>query len=107
MLLQNGSLKLDFVNGIADSGKGILLQIRFTPRSSRRGFLGVENNWLKVAVNAPPDKGAANRELVELISKNLKVPKRDVAILQGSAKRRKLVEIRGISREYFQEKINL
>src|SRR5580658_2699977 len=45
---------------------------------------------------APPADGAANEELVSLLSRVLGVARREVTIVRGHGSRTKLVELRGL-----------
>jgi len=47
----------------------------------------------KVRVNAPPEKGNANRRMVELLAEYFKVSKARVAIISGQTYREKVVLI--------------
>ena len=47
--------------------------------------------WLK----SPPTEGKANRELIELLSRQFKVPKSQIAIKSGQTSRQKIIEITG------------
>lgn len=51
---------------------------------------------LRVRVTAPPEHGAANREIVCLLAEALGVRPRDVVIEAGAAGRRKRVRVRGL-----------
>ncbi len=48
---------------------------------------------------AAPVDGAANEELITLLSKTLKIPKRDIAIVAGDRSRSKRVRIAGMDRD--------
>lgn len=48
---------------------------------------------------AAPVDGAANEELIALLSKTLKIPKRDIAIVAGDRSRSKRVRIAGMDRD--------
>jgi uncharacterized protein (TIGR00251 family) len=50
---------------------------------------------LKVSVTAPPAEGRANDALVQLLAKEWRVPKRDLAIVGGLKNRDKIVRIAG------------
>ena len=52
---------------------------------------------LLVKVTAPPVDSAANAAVIELLAKNLKVPKRDIAIVGGEASRNKRVRVAGLA----------
>lgn len=46
-----------------------------------------------VRVNVPPTEGRANDRVVELLSKELKVPKSKIALISGHKSKRKIFEI--------------
>lgn len=50
---------------------------------------------LKVSVTAPPAENRANIALTELLAKEWRVPKRDIAIVGGPKSRDKLVHLTG------------
>ncbi len=74
------------------------LDVRLTPRASRVG-VEVDGDVVRVRVTAPPIDGRANAALVELLSKRLGVPKREIAIERGQHSRTKRVSIEGVSTE--------
>ncbi|MCP5463453.1 MAG: YggU family protein [Deltaproteobacteria bacterium] len=49
--------------------------------------------FLKVRLSCPPVDGAANKELVKLLSKHFGVSKSKVKIIKGEKSREKIVEI--------------
>jgi uncharacterized protein (TIGR00251 family) len=72
------------------------LAVTVVPRSSRTEIAGVIGGRLKIRLAAPPVDGKANEELVKFLSKLLKVPKSDIAIVSGISAKRKLLDIDGI-----------
>ncbi len=48
---------------------------------------------LVVALNAPPDKGKANEELIDFLARMVGVPRSAVAIVRGASARKKLLRI--------------
>jgi hypothetical protein len=54
---------------------------------------------LRVAVNAPPEDGKANAAVIALLAEAFDVAKAAVSVVTGATDRRKLVEIRGNSRD--------
>ncbi|HSB52033.1 MAG TPA: DUF167 domain-containing protein [Dissulfurispiraceae bacterium] len=76
---------------------GIIVEVRVDPRSSRREIAGALDSVVKVRLTAPPVGGAANEQLVEVLSEAFGVRKSDVTILKGAASRHKLVKVRGVS----------
>ena len=75
------------------------LDIRVIPRAGRTGFAGLRDGALLVRLAAAPVDGAANDELIALIARTLRIPKRDVTIVAGERARSKRIRIAGIDRE--------
>ena len=75
------------------------LEIRVIPRAGRSGFAGLRDGALLVKLAAAPVDGAANDELIALIARTLKIPKRDITIVTGERSRTKRIRIAGIDRE--------
>jgi len=71
------------------------LEIRVIPRAGRSGFAGLRDGALLVRLAAAPVDGAANDELVALIAKTLRIPKRDITIVSGERSRSKRVRVAG------------
>jgi uncharacterized protein (TIGR00251 family) len=76
------------------------LEIRVIPRAGRTGFAGLRDGALLVRLAAAPVEGAANAELIALLAKTLKIPKRDITIVSGERSRSKRVRIDGVDREH-------
>lgn len=88
---------------IREEDAGIEVSIRVLPRSSRRGCAGTSCGQVRFNLHAPPVDDAANRELVEVLARGLKVPRGAVRIIRGGRSRDKVVRVEGISREDFEE----
>ncbi|ODS58358.1 MAG: hypothetical protein ABS40_02120 [Agrobacterium sp. SCN 61-19] len=76
----------------------ILLAVRLTPNGGRDAFDGVEVSadglaHLKARVTAVPEKGKANKALIALLSKALKVPKSSISVSSGDTARQKILRI--------------
>lgn len=72
-----------------------LFKVRVIPRSSRNQISGKEGEVYKVKLTAPPVEGEANRALIGLIAKRLKISKKDIEIVAGAKSRVKTVKITG------------
>ena len=75
------------------------LEIRVIPRAGRSGFAGLRDGALLVKLAAAPVDGAANDELIALLAKTLKVPKRDISLVSGERSRTKRIRIAGMDRD--------
>ena len=70
------------------------LEVRVVPRA-RRNLIKKQNNLIKVYLTKPAHKGQANAQLIEFLSKELKIKKYQIRIVKGQASRQKIVEIDG------------
>jgi hypothetical protein len=80
-------------------GAETVIQIKLIPRSSKNRILGKDGAVYRVKVTAPPVEGSANDALIQLLSKTLRIPKKDLKILSGQHSRLKSVQVRGLSSE--------
>ena len=78
------------------TGQGYVLRLTVVPGAQRTQVVGLHGDRLKVRLAAPPEKGAANRELLSFLSRALKLPKESFRIL-GPRSRGKIVEIHDLS----------
>ena len=74
----------------------MILSVRVIPRSPRSKIDGRRGDALLVRLAAPPVDGAANEALIDLLSREFQVPKRQIAILSGTTSRDKRVELGGL-----------
>jgi len=79
---------------------GLSLVVRLTPRGGRDALGAIETladgrAVLTARVRAAPTEGEANAALVKLLAKALKVPARDIDLVQGETSRIKTLLIRG------------
>ena len=87
-----GFLRLD--------GDDILLAVRLTPRSARDAIGGIWEDekgayWLQVSVRAVPEKGLANKALIQRIAKCLRIPAKGVLLESGDTSRLKRLRLVG------------
>ena len=75
---------------------GLTIMVRVIPRASKSEVVGIVDGNLKVRIAAPPVDGAANAELIKLLSRHFNVAKRDIAIISGDTSRIKKVRVGGL-----------
>jgi uncharacterized protein (TIGR00251 family) len=78
---------------------GILLQLHIQPGASKTELAGRHGDALKIRIASPPSEGRANQELLRFLSGILAVPGANVVLVRGETSRRKVVSVRGISRQ--------
>jgi uncharacterized protein (TIGR00251 family) len=82
------------------------LQLRVVPGAARSEVVGRYGEGWKVRVGAVPERGRANSELLELLSKRLGVRPAELSIVSGAAARDKVVELRGLSAREADERLS-
>lgn len=76
--------------------RGVVLPVRAQPGAKRSDIAGEHNGMLKVSVTAPPERGKANKAIIELLADALSVAKSQIMVLSGEAARQKRFLISGI-----------
>ena len=92
---------------ISFSSDGVFIDIRIIPRAGKAGIAGTRNGALLVRLNAAPVDGAANAELIELLSEALGVPRRSVTLESGGRSRSKRVRVAGVTADDVRRALNL
>ena len=87
---------------LARHAKGVSLSVQLRP-GGRGGDLeglvrlGDGCRALKAVVAEQPEKGRANRALIDLLAKRWRLPRRSISIISGARDRRKVLLIEGES----------
>jgi uncharacterized protein (TIGR00251 family) len=76
--------------------KGLIINLRVEPRSSRAGISGTHGDVLKVKLNSPPVGGKANRELIDILAREFNIRKKDIEIISGKKSKNKTVRLHGV-----------
>ena len=72
------------------------IALKVQPGARRTEIVGFQDDVLRVRVTAQPERGKANRAVIELLARTLGVPKRNVTIPLGAASRSKVALIEGL-----------
>jgi uncharacterized protein (TIGR00251 family) len=86
---------------------GIVLTVKVVPGSSRTAVCGLLDDMVKIKVSAAPEKGKANKCLLDFLAKQLGLKKKAVDIVSGKTSAVKGVRVVGISAEQLSNKLNL
>ncbi len=84
---------------------GSLLTVKLTPRASQNAILGVEEEWLRVALTAPPVDGKANEAARRFLADRLDVSRVAVTLVSGQTNRLKRFAIADLSPSLAQERL--
>ena len=82
---------------ISATATGVRLVVHVQPRASKTEVVGLHGDAIKLRISAPPVDGAANAEVVRFLAETLRIPRRQVHLVQGDTGRRKVVEATRIS----------
>lgn len=67
--------------------------IKVVPAAGRVAAILDKNKTLKIYLKSPPEGGKANKELITMIAKALKIPQSMVTIVSGATARTKLIRV--------------
>jgi len=81
------------------------LAVKVTPNAGRSEVSGMKDGVLQVRVAAPPDKGKANKELIDILAERLGIKKSSILIIKGQTSRHKTIGIEGMSGEELLKRI--
>ena len=73
------------------------IYVHVQPRAKRTEIVGMHGDAVKIRLQSPPIDGAANEELIQLLSKRLGVRRTDVELIGGVSSRRKRIRINGLT----------
>jgi len=72
----------------------MLIRVKVRPKSKADEIVEImEDGTIKVRVRAVPEKGKANKAVIELLAKEYDVSKADVKIIGGATDQIKLIKI--------------
>ena len=74
-------------------GDGVRLRLRVSAGAKRSRILGVHGGALKLSVKAPPERGRANREVLEMVAEAFGLAPGDVELLTGETSPDKVVRL--------------
>jgi len=77
----------------------IKLLVKVIPNARQDEICGyVDKDILKIRIRAKPVDGKANAYLIKYLSKELDIPRRNIAIIKGKTSRIKVLEITNIGK---------
>lgn len=86
---------------------GVILAIRTRPGSDKNRIIGEYGGRLKLAVTAAPEKGKANKAVVELLADTFHIHESAIHIISGESSQDKRLLIEGLTPEELKSLIQL
>lgn len=68
---------------------GLLLPVQAQPGARRNGITGIHQGRLKVAVTQAPEKGKANKALIEVLAEALQLKRSQITLVSGQSSPKK------------------
>ena len=65
----------------------------------------MQNDAVRIKIAAPPEKGKANKELVDFLSERLDVARADIEIVSGQTSRQKVVAVNGLGKQEIMKRL--
>ena len=69
------------------------IRVKVKPNAGRNELKKISEDFYEIRVSVPPEKGKANERVIELLSKNFKVPKSRISLVSGFKFKEKVFEI--------------
>ncbi|OHB41092.1 MAG: YggU family protein [Planctomycetes bacterium GWC2_39_26] len=91
---------------VVTTNTGVILSIRTQPHASRNRIIGEYGGRLKLTVTAAPEKGKANKAVIELLANTFHISESSIHIISGESSRDKRIMIEGLTQETLKSLLN-
>jgi uncharacterized protein len=92
---------------VSDKESGSTLKVKVIPRSERAAVAGERADRLVVKLTSPPVEGEANKELVKVLAKKLKIAGSAITIVRGHSSREKVLFLSGLDAAEIRSRLDL
>lgn len=65
------------------------IKVKVKPNAKREEIKEIEKDYFEVRTTVVPEKGKANKKVIEILSKYLKIPKSRIKLVRGETSREK------------------
>lgn len=84
---------------------GVILPVHAQPGARKNAITGVHAGRLKVAVTQAPEKGKANKALIDVLSELLQLKRSQITLLSGETSSQKKFLIAGVEAGWLLERL--
>jgi uncharacterized protein len=88
---------------LQEQNNHLFFEVKIIPHSSKNEIIGWENNCLKIKIKEIAEKGKANKELIDFLSKIFKIAKSSINIVKGHSSRIKKIKVQNLTIEKAKE----
>jgi uncharacterized protein (TIGR00251 family) len=92
---------------LTETEAGVIIRVQVQTRASRDEVVGPHGDFLKVRITAAPVAGGANKHLLKLLAKKLKVPQGQLSIKSGATSKNKSIAVQSISGDRVRERLQV
>jgi uncharacterized protein (TIGR00251 family) len=90
---------------VSNIAKNYRLTVKVTPNAGRNEVTGCKEGVWQIKIGAAPEKGKANKELIDFLADKLGVRKTAIEIIKGQTSRNKVVVVEGMGGEEITNKL--
>ncbi len=90
---------------LTETADGVLLPVRAQPGAGHNAIRGEQQGMLKVSVTQVAEKGKANKAIVEVLAKGLRIKRSQIELVAGELQPQKKFLIREIDRAELERRI--
>ena len=80
---------------IQKADEAVIFKVKVQSGASKNEIVGVQEDALKIRINAAPVKGKANKALIGFLAKELGMKKSEVEIVSGHTSKIKKIKVLG------------
>jgi uncharacterized protein len=73
------------------------ISVKVQPNAGRNEIVSLAEGVWKIKIGAPPEKGKANKELLDFLSEVLNIRKDSLSLVRGLTSHYKTVEVEGLT----------
>ena len=72
--------------------------VKVITNAKKTELVGKQDNFLKIKLNAVPENGRANKELIKFLADYFNTAKSNIEIVRGLKNKNKLIRIEGLTK---------
>ncbi len=84
---------------------GVILPVKASPGARENAIRGMHDGQLKISVTAAPEKGKANKAIIEVLARALKLKRGQIELIAGDTSAQKRFLVRDCSLEELTAKL--
>jgi uncharacterized protein (TIGR00251 family) len=85
--------------------EGVLLSVKAEASARVNAVRGEHNGMLRVAVTAAPEKGKANRAILDVLAVAIGIRRSQISLIAGETRAQKRVLVRGLQAEELEARL--